>query len=152
MYTNIEQRACDLAVYIIENKATVRSAAKHFGISKSTVHKDLTERLRPCNDPYMIQNGLHILESGGVYGFFSAHSANAFGLAASTLICFRTDKRLKYRGYAVWMFIWATLVAVSRIFVGKHFLGDVIVGIMVGLIAGYAFGYLAKTIIKRFFA
>jgi len=45
LYTNIEQRACDLAVFIIENKATVRSAAKHFGISKSTVHKDLTERL-----------------------------------------------------------------------------------------------------------
>lgn len=45
MYTNIEQRACDLAVFIIENKATVRAAAKHFGISKSTVHKDLTERL-----------------------------------------------------------------------------------------------------------
>ena len=45
MYTNIEQRACDLAVFIIENKATVRSAAQHFGISKSTVHKDLTERL-----------------------------------------------------------------------------------------------------------
>ena len=45
LYTNIEQRACDLAVFIIENKATVRTAAKHFGISKSTVHKDLTERL-----------------------------------------------------------------------------------------------------------
>ena len=45
MRTNIEERACDLAVYIIENKATVRSAAQHFGISKSTVHKDLTERL-----------------------------------------------------------------------------------------------------------
>jgi len=118
----------------------------------SNLIKASTERLRPCNDPYMIQNGLHILESGGVYGFFSAHSANAFGLATSTLIGFRTDKRLKYRGYAAWMFTWATLVAVSRIFVGKHFLGDVIVGIMVGLIAGYAFGCLAKTIIKRFFA
>lgn len=46
MYTNIEERACDLAVYIIENRATVRAAAKQFGISKSTVHKDLTERLR----------------------------------------------------------------------------------------------------------
>lgn len=46
MHTNIEDRACELAVYIIENKATVRSAAKHFGVSKSTVHKDLTERLR----------------------------------------------------------------------------------------------------------
>ena len=38
MHTNIEERACDLAVYIIENKATVRAAAKQFGISKSTVH------------------------------------------------------------------------------------------------------------------
>lgn len=46
LHTNIEDRACELAVYIIENKATVRSAAKHFGVSKSTVHKDLTERLR----------------------------------------------------------------------------------------------------------
>ena len=49
MYTNIEQRACDLAVYIIENKFTVRAAASQFGISKSTVHKDLTERLPRVN-------------------------------------------------------------------------------------------------------
>ena len=49
MHTNIEERACDLAVSIIENKTTVRKAAKHFGISKSTVHKDLTERLRTVN-------------------------------------------------------------------------------------------------------
>ena len=46
----IEQRACELAVYIIENGATVRSAAKHFGISKSTVHKDLSQRLPQCNN------------------------------------------------------------------------------------------------------
>lgn len=51
MYTNIEERAIDLAVYIIENKATVRQAAKHFGISKSTVHKDITERLIRINPP-----------------------------------------------------------------------------------------------------
>lgn len=49
MYTNIEQRARELAVYIIENKATVRQAASQFGISKSTVHKDLTERLERVN-------------------------------------------------------------------------------------------------------
>ena len=47
--TNIEERACDLAVYIIENKATVRAAAAKFGVSKSTVHKDLTERLPRVN-------------------------------------------------------------------------------------------------------
>ena len=49
MHTNIEQRACDLAVYIIENKSTVRAAAARFGISKSTVHKDITERLAKVN-------------------------------------------------------------------------------------------------------
>ncbi len=49
MRTNIEERACDLAEYIIEHKATVRSAASQFGISKSTVHKDLTDRLPRVN-------------------------------------------------------------------------------------------------------
>ena len=49
MRDNIEQRACDLAVYIIENRATVRAAAKAFGVSKSTVHKDVTERLLQIN-------------------------------------------------------------------------------------------------------
>ena len=47
--SDIERRAVELAEYIIENKATVRAAAKHFGISKSTVHKDLSERLRDYN-------------------------------------------------------------------------------------------------------
>lgn len=41
----IEQRAVDLAIYIIENDATVRQAAKEFNVSKSTVHKDIAERL-----------------------------------------------------------------------------------------------------------
>ena len=45
----MEERACDLAVYIIENRATVRDAAKKFGISKSTVHKDISERLPQFN-------------------------------------------------------------------------------------------------------
>ena len=55
MKSNIEERACDLAAYIIENKATVRAAAKEFGISKSTVHKDLSERLEQFNRPLYMQ-------------------------------------------------------------------------------------------------
>ena len=47
--TNIKERVCDLAAYIIDNQTTVRAAAKQFGISKSTVHKDLTERLPRIN-------------------------------------------------------------------------------------------------------
>ncbi len=49
MYTYIEQRVLDVADYIIENGATVRSAAREFRISKSTVHKDMQERLRMLN-------------------------------------------------------------------------------------------------------
>ena len=115
----------------------------------SNIIKEAVARLRPLNDEYMITNGLHILEKGGKYGFFSAHSANAFGLATSTLTGLRIDKRLKYRGYAAWMYSWATLVAVSRIFVGKHYLGDCMVGIIVGAAAGLAFASLAKLIIKQ---
>jgi len=49
MENTIEERACELAVYIIETGATVRTAAKRFGISKSTVHKDLSQRLPQYN-------------------------------------------------------------------------------------------------------
>ena len=49
MTDHIDRRACELAVYMIETGATVRAAAQHFGISKSTVHKDLSHRLPSCN-------------------------------------------------------------------------------------------------------
>ena len=47
----VEERAAMLGEYIIENKATVRSTAKKFGVSKSTVHKDVTLRLEHINPP-----------------------------------------------------------------------------------------------------
>ena len=49
MKGNMEERAERLALYIIENRATVRAAAQKFAISKSTVHKDVTDRLRLTN-------------------------------------------------------------------------------------------------------
>lgn len=49
MKSYIEERAIEIARYIIDNNTTVRQAAKHFGISKSTVHKDCTERLMQVN-------------------------------------------------------------------------------------------------------
>ena len=55
MKEDLNKRACELAVYIIETGATVRSAAAAFGISKSTVHKDLTQRLEQYNKPLYAQ-------------------------------------------------------------------------------------------------
>ena len=113
--------------------------------------KDLVCRVRPLNDAYMLENGLNVLEGASrSFSFFSAHSANAFGLATSTLIGFRLDKRLKYKGYAAWMYFWASMVAISRVFVGKHYLGDVIAGALIGAAAGFVFASIAKHIITRY--
>lgn len=62
MVDTIEQRACELAVYMIETGATVRTAAQHFGISKSTVHKDLSQRL-PRYNRLLYQQVRHILDT-----------------------------------------------------------------------------------------
>ena len=55
MRDDLEKRAQELAVYLIENRTTIRAAAKQFGISKSTVHKDLSERLPDCNRSLYVQ-------------------------------------------------------------------------------------------------
>ena len=55
MKGNIEDRACELAAYIIENRTTVREAAKKFGVSKSTVRKDIQERLPLYNRTLYLQ-------------------------------------------------------------------------------------------------
>lgn len=61
MHDTIEKRACKLAVYMIETGATVRMAAQHFGISKSTVHKDLSQRL-PQYNRVLYEKVRHVLE------------------------------------------------------------------------------------------
>ena len=61
MHDTIEKRACELAVYMIETGATVRAAAQHFGISKSTVHKDLSQRL-PQYNRLLYEKVRHVLE------------------------------------------------------------------------------------------
>ena len=113
-------------------------------------------RIRPLHDDFMVSNGLNILELGGGYSFFSAHAANSFGLAACTWFglknCLKDSpdpvnaKIVKWYGW--FMFTWASLVAISRIFVGKHYLGDVIVGTIVGLAFGCSLG-IAVSMINR---
>lgn len=116
----------------------------------SNLIKNLVCRIRPLEDSFMLENGLHILEWGGGFSFFSAHAANAFGLATSTLIGLREDRKCKYNIYAAWMYFWATMVSMSRIFVGRHYLGDVLAGGIIGTAGGFAFGILARYVISRF--
>lgn len=125
----------------------------------SNLIKDAVGRVRPLNDMFMLSNGLNVLEKGSSsYSFFSAHAANAFGLATCTFTALRQILRREksrcqmpgwLKAYGLWMFIWAPLVAISRVFVGKHYLGDVLVGALVGMAAGYAFARLAALLSQK---
>lgn len=116
----------------------------------ANIIKDSVQRLRPMHDADMLARGLHVLEKPGhIYGFFSAHAANTAGFAICSWMGFCNDKTRSYRGYGTCISIWAFLVGLSRIFVGKHYLGDVLVGFVVGAAIGYLCGLLARNIIKR---
>lgn len=130
----------------------VATTALAFGMCDqfSNLIKDAVARLRPCRDDFMIQNGLRMLEGGGGrFGFFSAHAANSFSFAISTFMGFRNDTRLKYRGYGIWIFFWAFMVSISRIFVGKHYLGDVLAGIIIGSAIGFLAVFIARFTMKK---
>ena len=136
------------AVVVIVSLALTILACDQFG----NLIKNTVGRLRPCYNMDMLTGGLHQLEGrGGFYGFFSAHAANAFGFALCALIGFRNDKSLRYRHFAIFVIIWAILIGVSRIFSGKHFLGDVLAGFIVGAIFGILIGRATRFIINRFF-
>lgn len=110
----------------------------------STFIKHLAERLRPCYNTEMLNGGLRVLEGrGGKFGFFSAHAANAFGCYICAIIGFRLDKSCRYTGAMSIGLLWAFLVAASRIFVGKHYFGDVVVGIAVGTFFGLLISRIA---------
>lgn len=131
----------------------VLAAALTFGFCDqlSNLVKDAVGRVRPLNDAFMLGNGLNVLEKGSTsFSFFSAHAANAFGLATCTYIALSrllaepaAAKPKWLKAYGIWMFIWAVLVAVSRVFVGKHYLGDVLFGAMIGAAGGYLFARIA---------
>lgn len=123
----------------------------------SNLIKDAVGRVRPLNDAFMLSHGLNVLEKGSSsFSFFSAHAANAFGLATCTyfglsrLLAGHSEAKPKWlKAYGTWMFIWAVLVAVSRVFVGKHYLGDVMVGAAVGTLVGYLMAVAASKIFKK---
>lgn len=106
--------------------------------------KNTIERFRPGWDP-TTEHLIRMLENkGGKYGFVSNHAANFFGLAVVS------SGILRKKWYTVFIFCWSVAVAYSRIYVGKHFPGDVICGAMFGALVGYLVLTLYRYIIRKY--
>lgn len=102
------------------------------------------ERLRPCHDP-SLEGLLREVKCGGKFGFYSAHSSNSFFVA--TYLTMLLGKKIKQLPY--FLFVWAAIVAYSRVYLGMHFPGDIIVGAIMGILLALFFGTLAKKVIRK---
>jgi Membrane-associated phospholipid phosphatase len=106
--------------------------------------KPLVARFRPSHDP-LLQNSLHIINNyrGGNYGFVSSHAANTTGLAILLSLIMRN------RANTIMLICWTLLTSYSRIYLGVHFLGDILGGMVLGTIAALTAYLLLKYLYKR---
>jgi len=109
--------------------------------------KETVQRLRPCHEPLL--NGLVHLVSGkcgGRYGFVSSHASNHFAIALFMIGVLR--------GVPRWatpvLLFWAALIAYSRVYLGVHYPGDVLVGALYGGLIGAIFAWVFLKTIHRF--
>ena len=118
----------------------------------ANLFKDGVMRLRPCRDPWMIDNGVLCPYGihGGLYGFFSGHASNAFGFAAGSWAGFQlNDRKHNYGLYGCLIMLWAMLVSLSRTMLAAHYLGDILVGSLFGLTLGLTLAYAVHKVLVK---
>ncbi len=105
--------------------------------------RPVVERLRPANPDNPLSALVHIVNGyrGGAYGFPSCHATNTFALAVSSSLFMR------WRPYAIFIFLWALAQCYSRIYLGVHYPGDILVGAAIGA----SYGLLLYLISSRAF-
>jgi len=98
----------------------------------SSLLKPLFERLRPSHEPDL-EGIIRLVNNrkAGLYGFVSSHAANTFGLAMFTSLIFRKSY------YTLIVFIWAAINSYSRVYLGLHYPGDILGGLILGILNGF---------------
>jgi undecaprenyl-diphosphatase len=91
------------------------------GVLKHTI-----QRLRPSNDPSMSLLTHVFFNKGGQFGFVSAHAANTFAIATFTSMLFKNHR------YTAFIFLWASIIAYTRVYLGVHYPGDILGGAILG--------------------
>jgi undecaprenyl-diphosphatase len=106
--------------------------------------KDAFQRLRPSHEPGLM---VHLVNAykGGEYGFYSSHATNTCSIAVFLVIILR--KRFRW----IWLIAmpWTLLMSYTRIYLGVHFPGDILAGILMGSLFGFSFGRLTVFFVFR---
>ena len=114
------------------------------------IFKDTVCRLRPCHaleNVHMFREGC-----GGQYGFVSSHAANAFALL--TFFWLRYRKKVKEEKtlsnlLILFMAVWAVAMCYSRVYLGKHYPGDILCGAIFGVLVGWIVYWGSKMVEKK---
>lgn len=110
----------------------------------SGVFKPMFHRLRPTRD----ESILHLVDTvngyrGGLYGFFSGHAANSFGIAVFMIWLVRE------LWFSIAVSFWATINSLIRCYLGVHFIGDILVGMLFGALVGTLVYFLYLFLIRK---
>jgi undecaprenyl-diphosphatase len=112
----------------------------------SNLFKNGFQRLRPCSNPE-INSFIRIVKSSNTFSFFSGHAANSMAVATFLYLIF--NKEYKY----LWLiFLWPTIFAYSRIYLGLHYPTDIVCGYLCGALLGFLMFKLYQKVQKRIFS
>jgi len=111
----------------------------------SEIMKPMIGRLRPCRNPDLDAHIHLIVVCKSVYGMASSHASNSMALITALWLLMR-----RHNQYIPYLFIWVILVNYSRIYIGVHYPGDVMVGTLVGALASILVVGLYKRLDQRY--
>jgi undecaprenyl-diphosphatase len=109
------------------------------------IFKPSFKRFRPTSHPDFMEH-VHKVNgylADGDFGFISGHTTNAFAFAMLSALV------IKNKWYSILIFVWATLMAYSRIYLGAHFITDVVPGIVFGILTGWGLFFIFRRLGKR---
>lgn len=138
LYLSVRTYRLKALLLILTLILTITIADQSANLAKSSV-----QRLRPSHDPHLLEK-VHVVNDyrGGQYGFYSSHAANTMAIAIFLILLLKN----RYRWIAAVMIPWALFMAYTRLYLGVHYPGDLLAGMVAGGVTGWLgaqlFGFL----------